>query len=239
MPQPHLFSLIDKAIYDYAMLPPGCKILVGASGGKDSTLLVEYLANRLRRFPSPERREFSFSAICFQTDFAPPFSTELKRLFAGWGVDVIERRVDVLGRLKPGRRMNCYWCSTQRRTELIRYAVAHGYDTIALGHHLDDILETLLMNMLGAGTLSAMPPVLRYRKYPLRVIRPLCYAPVRQIALHAEQSGWQNMTCTCGCQDNSGRKEMRRRLDALTAGDERAKIRLFTALKHINAEYLP
>ena len=239
MPQPHLFSLIDKAIYDYAMLPPGCKVLVGASGGKDSTLLVEYLANRLRRSSSPGRRDFSFTAVYFQTDFAPPFNVDLKRLFAEWGVDFVERQVDVLGRLKPGRKMSCYWCSTQRRTELIRYAVAHGYDAIALGHHLDDILETLLMNMLGAGKLSAMPPVLQYQKYPLKILRPLCYAPVRQISEYAAQAGWKKVTCTCNYQDNSGRKEMRRRLDLLTAGDERAKIRLFSALKHINAEYLP
>ena len=239
MGQPHLFSLIDKAIFDYKMLPKGCKILIGASGGKDSTLLVEYFANRMRRFSSKETADFSFSAIYFQTDFAPPFNSELKKLFAKWGVDFIEKKVDVLGRLKPGRKMSCYWCSTQRRTELIRYALGNGYDAIALGHHLDDILETLLMNMLGAGKLTAMPPVLQYEKYPLKVLRPLCYAPVRQIVEYADASGWQKITCTCDYQDNSKRKEMRSRLEQLTAGDEQSKIRMFTALKNINPTYLP
>ena len=86
---------------------------------------------------------------------------------------------------------------------------------------------------------AMLPPVLQYQKYPLKILRPLCYAPVRQISEYAAQAGWKKVTCTCSYQDNSGRKEMRRRLDLLTAGDERAKIRLFSALKHVNAEYLP
>ena len=79
----------------------------------------------------------------------------------------------VIGRLKPGRSMNCYWCSMQRRTELIRYAMAEGFNKIALGHHLDDIVETLMMNMLYKGQISGMLPILRYEKYPVSIIRPL------------------------------------------------------------------
>lgn len=236
MGQPHLYSLIDKAVHEYQMLPDGCRVLVGASGGKDSTLLTEYLANRMKRRSGSR---FSFSAHYIRTDFAPPFHAALRELFSSWQVDFAEQQVDVLARLKPGRKMNCFWCSMQRRTELIRYALENDYDTIALGHHLDDILETLLMNMLGKSVVSTMPPVFQYEKYPLRIIRPLCLVPVSEIVSYAKAQGWEAMTCTCTYQDNSGRKEMRRRLEALTDGDGQKKMRLFNALKNVQPEYLP
>ena len=135
--------------------------------------------------------------------------------------------------------MNCWWCSTQRRTELLQYAVRYHYNKIALGHHLDDVLETLLMNILYRGELSTMPPRLTYKKYPVTVIRPLCYAGVDLIREHAVRSGYNSVTCTCCYQDNSGRKEARARLEALTDGDPDKKARLFAALRHRESLYLP
>ena len=142
MPQPKLFSIIDKAIFEYQMIEEGDRILIGASGGKDSTALVEYFARRKLQ----GREKFDFTALHVSTEIAPPFDPGLRELFASWGVEPVVIPVGVLDRLKPGRSMNCWWCSTQRRTELNEYAMANGYNKIALGHHLDDILETLLMN---------------------------------------------------------------------------------------------
>ncbi|MBR0031870.1 MAG: tRNA 2-thiocytidine biosynthesis protein TtcA [Treponema sp.] len=233
--QPLVYSLIDKAVYDYKLIEDGDKILVGASGGKDSTLLIEYMANRLRR-PSAD---FSFAALNIQSDFAPDFPEGIKSLFGQWGVDFRKIDVDILNRLKPGRKMSCFWCSMQRRTELIRYAMANGFNKIALGHHKDDVLETLLMNMVGKAELATMPARLRYEKYPLEIIRPLYYINEEKIISHAKTSGYFGWTCTCGYQENSARKDMRRRLELLTDGDENAKDRLFLSLRNINAQYLP
>lgn len=236
MPQPLLFSIIDKAIYDYKMIEPGDKILVGASGGKDSTALIEYLANRSKR----KDADFSFTAIHIETDFeACTMSPKLREQMKEWNVDVKSLFVDVENRVKEGFKMSCYWCSQQRRNELVHYAVEHGYTKLALGHHLDDILETLLMNMLVKGELSTMPPRLNYKKYPLSIIRPLCYADVNQIKTHAKEAGYISTTCTCMYQDNSGRKDARSRLEALTHGERSAKEKMFNALRNINTEYLP
>ena len=89
----------------------------------------------------------------------------------------------------------------------------------ALGHHLDDILETLLMNMIGKGQLATMAPRMQYKNYPLTVIRPLGYADIDSIIDHAEKSGFKSSICICTYQDNSGRKDARGKLDVLTDGD--------------------
>lgn len=236
MSQPKLFSLIDKAVYDYKLIEKGDRILIGASGGKDSTALVEYFANRLKR----KTDDFSFTAIHIETDFEGcTMSPRLREQFKTWNVDAVNYFVDVQNRIKEGHKMNCYWCSTQRRNELISYALKNGYNKIALGHHLDDILETLLMNMLFKAKLFTMPPRLDYKKYPLTIIRPLCYADVDTIKEHASDAGYISTTCTCMYQDNSGRKDARARLQALTNGDRRAKEKLFESLRNINTEYLP
>jgi tRNA 2-thiocytidine biosynthesis protein TtcA len=233
---PKLTSLIDKAVFDYNMIEDGDRILIGASGGKDSMALIEYFADRAKR---PCGCNFTFRALNIESDFAPPLPENIVTLFNEWNVPYEVVHADILARLKPGRRMNCWWCSTQRRTELLNYAVANGYNKLALGHHMDDILETLLMNMLNKGELSTMPPKLSYDKYPVTILRPLCYAGVETIIGHAKEHGYYGWTCTCSYQDNSGRKEARMLLNALTGGNKAKKEHIFTSLKNIRERYLP
>lgn len=235
MSQPLIFSLIDKAIFDYKLINDGDNILIAASGGKDSTVLVEYFANRLRR----SNCNFSMEAVHIETEITKPINPGLAALFSKWNVEVKNIKVDVLGRLKEGHKMSCYWCSTQRRTELLNYAVTNGFNKIALGHHMDDILETLLMNMLEKAELTTMPPVLSYDKYPVTIIRPLCYVQENTIIQHAKASDYINETCTCKYMENSFRKQTRSRLEALTDGDPVKKEHLFYSLKNIDNTYLP
>lgn len=235
MAQPKLFSIIDKAVFDYKLIEEGDRILVGASGGKDSTALIEYFAARKKQ----NRENFDFACLHVETEIGSPLSQGLLDLFHKWDVEPIIIKVDVLGRLKPGKSMNCWWCSTQRRTELNNYAIEKGFNKIALGHHLDDILETLLMNMINKGELSTMPPRLKYNQYPVTIIRPLCMADEQTIIQHANQAGYICDTCTCNYQDNSGRKKARSKLQDLTQGSPLEKRRIFESLKNIRTEYLP
>ncbi len=235
MSQSKLFSIIDKAVTDYNFIEDGDKILIGASGGKDSTSLIQYFA--MRKFHRKEN--FEFAALHVESGVGSSISPLLIDLFKTWNVDPVIINADVLERLKPGRKMNCWWCSTQRRTELNNYAMEHGFNKVALGHHLDDVLETLLMNAMNKGELSTMPPRLKYDKYPITIIRPLCLADEKTIIQHSDEQGYINGTCTCNYQDNSGRKEMRKRLADLTEGDYTLKRRLFDSLRNIKTEYLP
>lgn len=247
MGQCRIFSLIDKAVFDYKMINNGSKILLGASGGKDSTLLAEYFGERLKRFSSVHKNShgkdfqehFSIQALYIQTDFANPFNPELKERFNEWDIPLETLKVDTLARLHGGHKMSCYWCSNQRRKELLNYALKNGFDTVVLGHHLDDVLETLLMNMLNKAKLETMPPLLKYEKYPLKLIRPLYYVPVNEIIEHSVKQGWNTQTCTCTYQDNSGRREARRTLELLTGGNSTKKAHILKSLKNIDLEYLP
>lgn len=228
-------KLAEVALRRYAMIEPGDRILIGASGGKDSMTLAYDLSVKKRWWPDA----FDVLALHIETDVeAAPDRAPLERLFSEWGLPFSSIRVPVIGRLKPGERMNCYWCSTQRRTELIRYALAEGFNKIALGHHLDDIVETLLMNMLHKGEISTMPPVVRYDKYPLAVIRPLALCEERQIEAFAREKGFAAVTCTCGYDGASRRKEIRAKLADLTGGSSSLKRNLFRSLTNVKADYL-
>ena len=163
-------KLTAKAVLERNLIQAGDRILIAASGGKDSTVMAWALSN-IRRWI---KIDYELEALHISSDFC---SCCKKSLLAGrleeWGIPFRDIQVPVIGRLKEGRKMNCYWCSTQRRTELIKYAMEHGFNKIALGHHMDDIIETFFMNITGKGILSAMPMNLSYRKYPLSLIRPL------------------------------------------------------------------
>lgn len=232
--EPKLSSLIDKAIFDYKLIESGDKILIGASGGKDSTALIEYFAQRAKR---PDYN-FEFMALNIQSDFGSPFPQGIIELINNLNVPFESHKVDILNRVKPGQKMSCYWCSTQRRSELLNYALEHGFNKIALGHHMDDILETFLMNMLEKGNLSTMIPKMPYDKWPVSIIRPLCYVSEKRLIEHAKEAGYYGFTCTCNYQENSTRKEARKRVELLTGGDEKTKERMLSALKNAQTEYL-
>ncbi len=233
--EPRLESLIDKACFDYNLIEKGDRILVGASGGKDSTALIQYFANRAKR-PEPG---FEYMALNIQSDFAPPFPEKILKLFKKWKVPFESIPINISARIKEGQKMNCWWCSTQRRTELLKYALEHGYNKIALGHHMDDMLETLLMNVLNRGEFSTMIPNLQYENYPVKIIRPLCYAAEERIIAHAKKEKYFGFTCTCNYQDNSTRKEARKKLKQLTDGKLELKEKMFEALQNVKLDYLP
>ncbi len=230
-----VFSVIDKAVHDFNLINEGDRILVGASGGKDSTALIEYLSRRTLR-PS---EHFEFTALHIQTEFSGALQENIVALFRKWNVNLEVLKIDVQERLKEGKKMNCYWCSTQRRTELNNFAVANGYNKIALGHHADDVLETLVMNALHKGELSTMIPSLKYEKYPVTIIRPLYYLFETEIITHAKENGFYGWTCTCGYQSNSVRKAARQKIALLTENDMNLKRHLLDSLLNVNTDYLP
>lgn len=228
---------ITKGILKYNMIEEGDKVLMAVSGGKDSMLLAYNLVNKLKGFPV----KFTFKAIHIQSEFGNPAERgNMEKLLRSWGVDYEIIEVGVIKRLKPGRKMNCYWCSTQRRTELLKYAVEHGYNKIALGHHMDDIIESLLMNMTLKGKISTMLPMLKYDRYDQSIIRPLCYVKEHEIIKMADALEITKCTCQCGFADNSKRRDMREVIQVMadTHGDG-IRDNLFKSMSNIVSRYLP
>jgi tRNA 2-thiocytidine biosynthesis protein TtcA len=220
-------KLIAKAVLEHRLIEAGDRILVAASGGKDSTVMAWALSGLKRVL----KIDYSLQALHISGDFCGNCQKyALAARFEEWGIPFQDLAVPVIGRLKQGRKMNCYWCSTQRRTELIKYALENGFNKIALGHHLDDIIETFFMNLTGDGTFSAMPMYLAYRKYPLAIIRPLGYLEERQIIACAGEQNFLSSACTCPYGLNSRRRDIRERIAAFTRNSGAEKRRILAAL---------
>jgi tRNA 2-thiocytidine biosynthesis protein TtcA len=220
-------KLAAKAILERNLIARGDRILIAASGGKDSTVMA-WALSALR----PElKKDYELAALHISSDFcACCKKSALSQRLNEWDIPFRDLFVPVIGRLKEGEKMNCYWCSTQRRTELLKYAVENGFNKIALGHHLDDIIETFFMNMTAKGELSTMPMLLVYRKYPVSLIRPLGYVEERQIIACAEERGILKAACACPYGLNSQRRDMRKRIAEFTGDSGAVKRRIFKAL---------
>jgi tRNA 2-thiocytidine biosynthesis protein TtcA len=179
--------------------------------------------------------------VHLRTEYADLDGIErLRELCDTVGLPFDQISISVSGRLKPGRRMSCYWCSTQRRTELLRYADAHGFTRIALGHHMDDILETFLMNMTEKAEVSTMLPVLRYDRYPQWIIRPLAWVTEAQTEAYAREIGYESVRYRCGFDATSRRKTVRRALDAIiNVQGEAAREMMMKSLHNVQMRYMP
>ncbi len=227
---------IGKALGKYQMLEDGDTILVAVSGGKDSLVLLHHLVEKQKSLPM----KYAITGLHVRTDISynsrwPEFSKAVTAM----GVELDSIDVSLTSRLVPGESMNCYWCATQRRTELLKYAGARGISKIALGHHMDDILETLFMNMMYKAELSTMLPVFTYDNYSCTIIRPLSLVKESEIVRAVDEFGLKGITSVCSCGEHSKRKEIRKSLDYLCREGEYIKDALFRAMENIKPRYLP
>lgn len=229
---------VGRAITDYGMIADGDRVMVCLSGGKDSFTLLDMLMSLQRRAP------VDFELVAVNLDQKQPgFPAHiLPAYFEELGVRyriVEEDTYSVVKRvLEPGKTM-CGLCSRLRRGVLYRVADELGADKIALGHHRDDIVETLFLNLFYGARLKAMPPKLLSDDGRHVVIRPLAYCAEREIVRYAKGRSFPIIPCNlCGSQQNLKRQEIKRMLASWEQEDPGRSQRLFRALQNVTPSHL-
>ncbi len=228
-----LCRLVGQAIADYRMIEDSDKVMVCLSGGKDSYGLLEILLSLRSRAP------IHFDIIAVNLDQKQPgFPAQvLPEYLTRRGVPFhIETRdtYSVVKRLIPEGQTTCSLCSRLRRGHLYRLATELGATKIALGHHRDDILETLLLNLFFTGKMKAMPPKLRSKSGRHLVIRPLAYVKEADLARYATLLQFPIIPCDlCGSQEDLKRKQVKQMLQDWNQRFPGSNDSMFAALGNI------
>ncbi len=233
-----LCRLVGQAIGDFGMIEAGDKVMVCLSGGKDSYAMLDILM-KLR-----ERAPIDFEIVAVNLDQKQPnFPAEiLPNYLRNLGIPFHIEEQDtysIVKRVIPEGKTTCGLCSRLRRGILYRVAGELGATKIALGHHRDDILETLMLNMFYAGKLKGMPPKLRSDDGKHLVIRPLAYVPEKLLERYAADMNFPIIPCDlCGSQPNLQRQVMKEMLRDWEKKHPGRVENLFRSMHHIVPSHL-
>ncbi|MCA9567640.1 MAG: tRNA 2-thiocytidine(32) synthetase TtcA [Myxococcales bacterium] len=233
-----LLAAAAKASQDFGLVEPGDRILVALSGGKDSYALMVLLEQMRRKAP------FDFELVGVNLDQGHPgFQQHVIVEWCeanGFAHHMLHRDTYTVVKEKtPEGKAYCSMCSRLRRGILYDAAQDLGCTKIALGHHRDDVVETLLLNLFYSGQLKAMPPRLVSDDARNVVIRPLVYCDEADIVTFAEEQAFPVLPCTlCGTQEGLQRVAIKRLLGDLHARNPKVKGNVFAALANVKPSHL-
>lgn len=245
-----LTKRFHKACAEYGLIEDGDHILIGLSGGKDSLLLTELLGRRARIYV-PHFRVSALHVRVKERAYTSDMSY-LEEFCKEAGIPLMVRDVSLppAPSLKGGEKMQeaqgksekatspCFVCSWFRRKELFNVAQELGCNKIAFGHHRDDLLETMLMNLIFQGAFATMPPKLQMEKMPLQIIRPLCLIDEADIKEYAAMREYKKQVSLCPFEHVSSREKVKGLLAEIKALNPEAADTMFGALGNVKEEYL-
>ncbi len=229
---------VRKALFEYQMIQKGDRIMVCLSGGKDSYTLL-WVLNALKK-----KYRLEYDLFSFTLDQAQP----------GWNDDGLRSWLDsmeipyeilkrdtysIVTEKIPEGKTYCSLCSRLRRGNIYGYAEQHGFKKIALGHHRDDMISTLLMSILYSGSIKSMPPKLLTDNQKHIVIRPLMFCQEADIAAFAREQGFPIIPCNlCGSQENLKRKKVRALINELALENPKVPSNMLHALQALEPTQL-
>lgn len=223
---------VGKAIADYKMISDGDKILVGVSG-VDSLALLEALLSKQKCAP------VQFTLIAVHISLNAGDEKIITDYLNSRNVECRIIKLDLKKGRKNTNKTECFWCSRKKREAIFKLAGRLKCQKVALGHHLDDIIETYLLNIFFLGETAAMPPKLKMRKGNFHIIRPLCYLEKRHIEEYGKLKNIPQMSFECPHSKNTNRLVMRSFIENLAQKYPHIKKNVFGSMSRIKKTYLP
>lgn len=224
----HLQSQLNRAMRNYHLIDDGDYILIALSGGKDSLCLLDLLAMRQRIFMPRFKIEavhVRMENIAYETDTR--YLEEFCRQ-RNVNLHVVNTSFDAS---TDKRKSPCFLCSWNRRKKIFNLAQELGCNKIALGHHMDDLIHTALMNECFQGRFDTMPVSLRMKKMPLTIIRPLCLCHEVDIKAYAEQQDYRKQQKICPYEKESFRTDIQRIFQQMESLNPEARYSIWNALE--------
>ncbi len=229
-------SDIGKAIHDYNLIEAGDRILVAVSGGKDSLTMLAML----KKIQGWAPVKFELVAAHINPDLYCDGNKHRDRLVKLFGDMGVEHRVRDIKVLDERGKTNCFWCSWNRRKALFEMADELGCNKVALGHHKDDIVETMLMNLIYNGEISAINPRQELFNGKITVIRPLCYVEEKTIIKFAAENSFPEKPGVCPFGRDSKREYIKKFIRETEKKTRRVNVKtnIFKAIARIRKDYI-
>lgn len=234
----HLKKWLEMAVMDYAMIEEGDRVLVGVSGGADSISLLELL-NTPMVFVPP----FSILAVNIDPGFDPTYNdyNRLETYLKDNHYSYVIEKTDIgpLSHSDYNRKNPCFLCSRLRRKRIFEIAAERGCNKIALAHHKDDIIETLLINLFFGREISTMMPKQTIFQGSLHIIRPFAYIREELIKKYAKEQGLLSIENRCSTSETSKRMHIKKILQELEGKNNDVRDNIYKAMRHVKLDYLP
>jgi tRNA 2-thiocytidine biosynthesis protein TtcA len=228
--------LLGKAVHGRQMIQDNDHVLVAVSGGKDSLSLLWLLRERLKRIPIT----YQVTAVHVDPGFRTDSGTQMAAFFEthGFAYRIIRTDIGPQAHGPDNRENPCFLCSRMRRKLLFKTAGELGCNKIAFGHHKDDMIETLFLNLFYGASISTMKPVQEFFKGKLVVIRPFYMLDEQTILRYSEEMHWPVIDMGCPTSGSSKREEIKQLLKRLYQTNRKIKGNIFHALQNVKLDYL-